>query len=117
MEFWSKLRKAFEKAYPAPRNESLIEHIYGFAGWCMTAPRNKDAAHDPSTAVAICFLEDIPEMEDARLDMPRWFTLGEILEKKSILSGNIGEVSFSELVEYFRQNSRMYRPWWQSPPP
>jgi hypothetical protein len=111
MEFWSDLRDAFRDAYRPPRNESFVERVYGFADWCQNASRNKSAAHDLPTCVAVCFLEHIPEIKEARLDMPRWFTLPEILGTKDIFSYHIGEASFAELVEYVREHRRLYRPW------
>jgi hypothetical protein len=106
---WSELRDAFQRAYGPPRDEPLIERISGYASWCLSAPSGKSAEDDLATCVAVCFLEHIPEIKEARLDMPRWFTLPQILAMKSIFSYQIGEASFDELVEYAKRNRRLYR--------
>ncbi len=57
MSLWIELRDAFDAAYREPRNDDLIARIYSYADWCLSAPRNDDARHDPSTAVVVAFYE------------------------------------------------------------
>ena len=58
---WNELRLKFDAAYRPPRNDEQIGRIYSYADWCRQAPRSDDPAHDPSTAVMVCFYEHIPE--------------------------------------------------------
>jgi hypothetical protein len=55
MLLWIELRMKFEDAYREPRNDDLIRRIYSYADWCLAAPRNEDAGHDPPTAARTCF--------------------------------------------------------------
>ncbi len=105
---WFSLRLAFEKAYDdSPRDESLIARVYAYSDWCGRAPRGETAADDLLTCVSVCFLEHIPEHPAARADMPRWFTLEELLGSREVFVYTIGESGFAELVEYFQQNPHL----------
>ena len=110
MSLWIELSLAFDNAYREPRNDDLIARIYSYADWCLAAPRNDDAGHDPSTAVAVGFYEHIPQSKAAREDMPRWFTYDEVAGSRSIFAYHIGEDGFRELLEHMRRNKRRYVP-------
>jgi hypothetical protein len=111
MALWSELWWAFERAYKAePPDEQLISRIYSFADWCVQAPRNGDASHDPLTAVVVCFYEDIPRFGPARDDMPRWFTYEEVAESRSVFAYMIGELKYFELLRYMDKHRKRYVP-------
>src|SRR5689334_2823002 len=91
MALWVELWCAFTAAYRAePSDDNLIEAIYSFADWCVTAPRGPDAGHDPLSAVLAGFYEDIPTFKPARDDMPRWFQYSEVAENPLVFSYSIG---------------------------
>lgn len=111
MALWIELLWAFEKAYKAePPNDSLIARIYSFADWCVDAPRNADAGHDPLTAVVVAFYEDIPKFGPARDDMPRWFRYEEVAENRQIFSYFIGDKEFDALVLHMAKNRHRFVP-------
>ena len=108
MSLWIELETEFVFAYREPRNEDLIGRIYAYAQWCCHAPRQKDAGHDPLTAVAVAFFEDIPEIPAAREDMPRWFTVEDVAGSKEMFSYHIGEEAFKSLLANMRNNAHRY---------
>jgi hypothetical protein len=112
MALWDELfRSAFVPAYLAdPPDESMISRVYSFADWCVQAPRNRDAAHDPLTAVAVCFYEEIPAFHPARDDMPRWFQYPEIVESKQVFAYRIGLEQYGELLAYMAKHQNRYQP-------
>lgn len=110
MLLWTELHFAFERAYREPRNEDLIARIYSFADWCIRAPRNDDASHDPPTAVMVGFYEHVPQLQAARDDMPRWFHYDEVAKSKSIFAHFIGDEAFDELLKYMMANRHRYVP-------
>lgn len=111
MALWIELRFAFERAYDAePPDESLIARIYSFADWCIDAPRNPDAGRDPLTSVAVAFYEDIPTIEPARDDMPRWFSYEEVARNRPVFSYHIGAKEFDALVEHMARNRHRFVP-------
>ena len=110
MALWDEVRGAFEQAYrDEPPNESLIARVYSFADWCVRAPRGSDAAHDPLTAVLVCFYEHVPEFGPARDDMPRWFTYEEVAQGKSVFAYMIGEEKYRELLKYMDKHRNRYK--------
>jgi hypothetical protein len=111
MALWIELTFAFEQAYkPDPPDESLIARIYSFADWCIQAPRNSDAGHDPSTAVTVAFYEHIPTIPESRQDMPRWFRYAEVAQAREVFSYLIGEQSYLELLAHMQRHQYLYRP-------
>ena len=111
MAFWIEAQLAFQRAYERkPPDESLIARIYSYADWCTNARRGPDAGHDPSTAIAVAFFEDIPTIPAALADMPRWFTFKEVAENKPIFSYHIGEEGYQQLLQHMQRNRHLYRP-------
>jgi hypothetical protein len=109
MALWSELWSAFEQAYLAePPDEPLIARIYSYADWCVRAPRNDDASHDPPTAATVCFYEHVPGFGPAREDMPRWFTYEEVERDRQVYSYLIGEQQYFELLRYMDKHRKRY---------
>jgi hypothetical protein len=101
---WFELRDAFEQAYVAPRNESMIRRIYEYYEWCAKAPRGKTAEDDLLTCVSVCFLEHIPETPEALKDMPRWFNREDVLKMKEIFSYMVGEDGYATILARFNED-------------
>jgi hypothetical protein len=112
MALWDDFfRCAFVPAYKAePPDDSLIARIYAYADWCVQAPRNPDASHDPLTAVLVCFYEDIPAFRPARNDMPRWFTYDEVADSEQVFKYMIGDEQYRELLRYMDKHRNRYMP-------
>jgi hypothetical protein len=92
------------KAYVEPRNDSLIERIYGFFRWCVeqteTAPENQ---RDHFASAVITFLEELPTDPNVRADMPRWFTRRENHDNRHVFTYLIGEDDYLRLLALFPQ--------------
>jgi len=97
---WFKLLDAFFNAYEH-QNEALIKQIYEYSDWCIDQPQGKTAEDDLVTCVAVCFYERIPESRAARDDMPRWFTLSDILGMEKLFRANISNEDFEALKQGF----------------
>jgi hypothetical protein len=108
MSLWIELYIEFKRAYQEPRNESMIARIYSYADWCAQASRIDDAGRDPLTAVTVAFYEDIPQLQAARDDMPRWFRFNEVLRSKQVFAYSIGETAFNDLLAYMQRNQHRY---------
>lgn len=112
MALWDDIfRSAFVPAYRAePPDESIISRVYSYADWCVLAPRGPDAAHDPLSAVMVCFYEEVPAFRPARDDIPRRFTREAVAESKSVFSYMIGGQEFFELLRYMDKHRKRYVP-------
>ena len=110
MQLWIELNMKFEDAYREPRDDGLIARVYSYADWCIAAPRNESAEHDPLTAVTVTFYEHIPTVVNAREDMPRWFTFNEVSANREVFSYLIGADEYAKLLKYMSENRRRYVP-------
>ena len=107
---WVDLFALFEESYKLPRNEELIRRIYEYAFWCLRQPKGKTSEDDLGNYVATNFLEDIPTIEEARNDMPRWFTLDEVLSSEEVFSYMVGKEGFQKILEVYKsQNGNLTR--------
>lgn len=124
MQLWIELSLVFDRAYEAPRNESLIERIYQFAFWGLEHGEHHptDAGRDLPTCVCVCFYEHIPTNEAARRDMPRWFTREEVVLMRELFTYHYSD--WDGLLALFpepmsnrrarreaREANRQPRPW------
>jgi hypothetical protein len=103
---WIELGMAFEEAYKAPRNEDLISRIYAFADWCCSQPRGTTAEDDLGSCVRVCFYEHIPQVPEALEDMPRWFSLDDVLAMKQTFSYMVGEEGFQRILRAFERSGQ-----------
>lgn len=111
MLLWIELICAFERAYHCdPPDEKTIAAIYSYADWCLRAPRRPDAGHDPSSAVIVCFYEDIPTIRPARDDMPRWFTYAEVANNRPVFGYMLEEDELESLLRHMDKNRHRYQP-------
>jgi len=77
---WLWLTSAFADAYTkVPPNDALIGRVYEYAKWCSNQPRGSCAENDLLTCVVACFDEELPRIELAMKDMPRWFTRDDLV--------------------------------------
>lgn len=101
-DIWIELSAAFRNAYKStPRNEDLISRIYDYATWCCSQPEGATAEDDLGTCVCTGFYEHIPESAEALEDMPRWFSLSEVLLMKEIFSYMVGEEGFQRILRAY----------------
>ena|ERR1035438_9320946 len=105
---WSDLLDTFNCAYGPPRDESLIKRVYEYADWCNDQPQGKTAEDDLTTCVAVSFYEHIPQHPDARADMPRWFTLEDLLGMGKLFRYHISDAEFEALKQYFSEHQDKY---------
>ena len=108
MQAWIEITFEFEQAYEEPRNEDLIRRIYGYAHWFLEfAQRARRATDDPPTCVLCCLYEVIPTYQAAREDMPRWFTLEEVILMKDTFSYLTSEADFEALKSLFTSQTSL----------
>ena len=79
-----------------------LKRIYDFAEWSCNLPRGETAKNDVLTAVAVSFLEHVPQHPGAFKDMPNWFKKSEIIKSKELFSYHIGEEKYNELLKLYK---------------
>jgi len=101
MQLWIEIVLAFDEAYEEPRNESLIKRAYEYQNWCLEQDEGDTASEHLPTCVAIVFWEHIPTNTEARKDMPRWFTLEDVLSNHHFFSYHLSDENFDYLIDLF----------------
>lgn len=101
MQLWIEINMHFEDAYVEPRNESLIRRVYEYEAWCLTQDGGETAGDHLPTCVSICFWEHIPTNTAARKDMPRWFSLDDVLAYQHFFGYCLSAGNFEELIDSY----------------
>ena len=100
MAMWIELRLSLDHAYEEqPKDEAVIQQIYGYAHWSFFASGNADLA----TAVACAFYEHLPFEEATRQDLPKRFTVAEFEALRGVFVYHLGEKGLRQLADEFRQ--------------
>ena len=101
-QFWTDLWFEFEDAHDAGKRDRIAA-IYDYARWCFGQPRGKTAQDDLATCVSVCFMEHIPENENALKDMPNWWTTDDVNRMRDLLSYHVGQPGYEKLLEQFKR--------------
>ena len=104
MYLWIMIFLAFEDAYEEPRNESFIKRVYDYEKWCFTQHEGETADEHLPTCVLMVFWEHIPTNTAARKDMPRWFSLDDVLEHQHFFRYHLSDGNFEELVDSYSKS-------------
>jgi hypothetical protein len=99
---WIDLSMEFGRAYETG-DLALVADIYAYAGWCCRQPPGTTAEDDLGTCVATCFFEHIPTIPPALEDMPRWWTIDDVVSMKQIFSYMVGEEGYAKILGRFRK--------------
>ncbi len=104
MQLWIEIVLAFDEAYEEPRNENFIKRVYDFENWCLAQDKGETAGEHLPTCVTTAFWEHIPTNRAAREDMPRWFSLEEVLANQHFFSYHLSAGNFENLVELYSKS-------------
>ena len=104
MYFWTMIVLAFDAAYEEPRNESFIKRVYDYEEWCLTQDEGETAGEHLPTCVATAFWEHIPITNASRQDMPRWFSLDEVLANQHFFRYYLSDENFEELIDLYSKS-------------
>ena len=104
MYLWIMIVLAFDEAYEEPRNESFIKCVYDYEEWCLTQHKGETADEHLPTCVATAFWEHIPTNISSRKDMPRWFSLDEVLGNQHFFRYYLSDGNFEDLVNLYSKS-------------
>ncbi len=108
---WTDLSILFDDFYKPPRNDDGIARIYAFADWCLKQPAGQSAEDDLGNCVAVNFFEHIPQCEEAMKDMPRWFSIDDVIATRDVFSHLVGPEGFQRILEVYKHTSLQLRQW------
>jgi hypothetical protein len=104
MRLWIEIVLSFDEAYEEPRNESFIKRVYDYEEWCLAQDKSETAEEHLPTCVVTAFWEHIPTNQAARKDMPRWFSLEDVLANQHFFSYLLTDENFKELVDLYSKS-------------
>ena len=101
MSLWLEIVYKFDTAYETPIDEDFIRRVYEYADWCLQQEGGEDAREHLPTCVVTCFWEHIPTVKAAREDMPRWFTLEEVIANQHFFKYLLTDDEFEEVKNLY----------------
>ena len=104
MYLWIMIVLAFDEAYEKPRNESFIKRVYDYEEWCSAQHEGETAEEHLPTCVVTVFWEHIPTNQAAREDMPRWFSLEDVLTYQHFFRYFLTDENFKDLVDLYSKS-------------
>ena len=106
MYLWIMIVLAFDEAYEEPRNEGFIERVYDYEKWCLEQNEGEGETADEHllTCVATAFWEHIPTNNATRKDMPRWFSLDEVLANQHFFRYHLSDGNFEDLINLYSKS-------------
>lgn len=109
MSFWIELRNAFQEAYSSqPINENLIGRIYDYASWCVAQPETNSVEDDLATAVAVCFIEHLPETPAVANDLYRWMSMDSFTGCESLFRYHLSDQEYKAFRLNFLNRKKSY---------
>jgi hypothetical protein len=79
-------------------DKDLIRRIYGYAQWCLEAPRGLGAADDLLTIVTVSFFEHLPTHREIRKEVGRWLPKSVIEEMHEVFLHHGTEEQYQEML-------------------
>ena len=105
MGLWIEVVYSFDEAYEEPRNEGFIRRVYEYEDWCLKQDEGETASDHLPTCVVTAFWEHIPTNKASREDMPRWFTLEDVMLNQHFFAYHLSAGNFEDLVDLFTKSS------------
>ena len=95
--FFHELGEVLYRAHLS-KDEDLIRRIYGYAKWCLEAPRGKDASDDLLTSVTCSFFEHLPTHKEVRAEIGRWLPRSMIEGMREVFLYHGSDEKYREML-------------------
>ncbi len=91
-----------------PIDEDRIRKIYEYASWCFNQPETGDKDTDPSSGVAVSFIEDIPLSQRITEDLHRWMSAETFNDCEPLFRYVLNEEEFQNLSASFHKRRKEF---------
>jgi hypothetical protein len=109
MGLWIDLSFVLETAYAEkPINEERIRNVYDYAAWCFAQPQTEDVETDPPSAVAVCFVENIPLNRSTSEDLYRWMSIESFKGLENLFRYHLSAVEFKKFSDDFHRKKKQF---------
>jgi hypothetical protein len=110
MGLWIELPFALDDLYEEqPLNDERIGKFYEYAAWCFEQPRTDSAETDLSSAVAVCFIEDIPLHKRIAADVYRWMSVGSFHGFENLFRYHLSDEEFKKFSAEFNAKKKNFK--------
>jgi hypothetical protein len=106
VELYLKLLRAYDRE---PLDEERIGKIYEYASWCLMRRSTGDAWTDPSSAVAVGFIEDLPHDDRVASDLFRWMSAETFDDSEKLFRYSLSDEEFERFAAVFRQRKKDFK--------
>ena len=108
MNFWMEISLRLEDSYSlGTPNDDLIARIYKFAFWCLNQPQTNSPETDPSSAVAVSFIENIPLHPRTAEDAHRWLTIDDFEGFESLFRYHLEDDQYAKFrADFFTRKNK-----------
>lgn len=103
MGLWIDLSFVLETTY-----EERIRNVYDYAAWCFAQPQTEDVETDLSSAVAVCFVENIPLNHFTSEDLHRWMSVESFEGFENLFRYHLSAAEFQKFSDDFRRKRKQF---------
>jgi hypothetical protein len=109
LSLWIELYHVLVIAYDQqPINEERIGKVYDYAAWCLKQPATGNKETDPSSGVAVSFIEDIPLNQRISDDLYRWVSAETFDDCEPLFRCVLNDEEFQRFAADFRRKKKQY---------
>ena len=110
MGLWIELKFVLDDLYEEqPPNDERIGKFYEYAAWCFEQPRTDNAETDLSSAVAVCFIEDIPTHKRISADVYRWMSAESFDGFENLFRYHLSDEEFKKFSAEFHTKKKHFK--------
>ena len=106
IELYHTLLISYEKK---PIDDERIGRIYDYAAWCFDQPETGSVETDPSSAVAVSFVEDIPLNQSISDDLHRWMSVESFDGFENLFRYHLSDEQYQKFATDFREKKRQFK--------
>jgi hypothetical protein len=109
MDFWIELSYRLGRVYDQqPLDDAFIARVYAYAAWCFKQTSTGDVKSDPSSAVAVAFIEDIPLNKQVADDMHRWVSSETFDDCEALFRYCLSDKAYEKFATDFRRKKKEF---------
>jgi hypothetical protein len=109
LSLWIELYQVLVHAYDRdPIDEDRIRKICDYASWCFKQPETGNKDTDPSSGVAVSFIEDIPLNQRISEDLHRWMSAETFNDCEPLFRYTLSDEEFEQFSASFHSKKNKF---------
>lgn len=109
MGLWIELYQTLLRVYEEqPVDDERIGRIYDYAAWCFEQPGTGSAETDPSSAVAVSLVENIPLDKTISEDLYRWISVDSFNGFEPLFRYHLADAQYQRFAASFHEKKKHF---------